>query len=94
MQKLTAFWDNSNKQDIYENKEFQNYMEICRIKYVSIYHFPTKAIGSLEKYDCYSLSESIIVKRKDLKNKFSFSKSRIFNKKIDWSAFTWISQKG
>lgn len=62
-------------------------MEICRIKYISIYHFPTQAIGSLEKYDCYSLSESVIVKRKDLKNKFSFSQSHIFNKKIDWSAF-------
>lgn len=71
---------------MYENKELQNYMEICRIKNIFIY-FPTQAIGSLEKYECYSLSESTVVKRKDLKNKFSFSKSHIFNKKIDWSAF-------
>lgn len=67
--------------------EFQNYTEICRIKYISIHNFPTQAIGSLEKYDCYSLSESIIVKRKDLKNKFSFSKRCMLSKKIDWSAF-------
>lgn len=32
-------------------------MEICRVKYISLYNFPTQAIGNLEKYDCYSLSE-------------------------------------
>lgn len=32
-------------------------MEICRAKYIFLYNFPTQAIGSLEKYGCYSLSE-------------------------------------
>jgi len=61
-------------------------MEICRIKYIFIYIIFQQAIGNLEKYECYSLSESIVIQRKVLKNKFSFSKSH-FYKKIDWSTF-------